>query len=308
MKVIFMGTPEFAIPTLEALIASDHEVVAVYTQPPRPAGRGKKDHPSPVQELAEKHSIPVFTPTTLKDKETQDAFAAHGADVAVVAAYGLILPKPVLDATPHGCINIHPSRLPRWRGAAPIQRTIMFGDQDTSICIMQMDEGLDTGDVLLEKEDIMISENMTTGELHDLLAADSAPLLLEALESVEAGTLTPRKQDDHWAVYAPKVEKTERKIDWSWPAELVHHHIRGLSPYPTATFTIEDETIKVLRSEMAHTISFAKPGTLMNDQLSVACGDGGVVRLRELQRPGKQVMQANEFLRGFPLKKGTRLG
>jgi len=305
LKLIFMGTPEFAVPTLQALINSMHEVVAVYSQPPRPAGRGKKEQPSPIHTLAQHHNIPVFTPTSLKSADIQAEFAAHGADAAIVVAYGLLLPEAILKACPLGCINVHPSALPRWRGAAPLACTILAGDTTTDICIMQMDKGLDTGDVLLRKG-YPVSENLTTGELHDWLSTEAAPLVLETLAGLQQHTITPQPQSGE-ATYAPKIDKEDRPIDWSLPADFVHNHIRGLSPYPSATFEYQGEVIKVLRSEDAHTVSFAKAGTVMNDSLSVACGDGGVIRLKTLQRAGKSAMSVEEFLRGFPIPKGSRL-
>lgn len=302
-----MGTPAFAVPTLQALLDSHHEVVAVYSQPPRPAGRGKKEQPSPIHLLAEKHAIPVLTPTSLKGAEVQAEFAAHGADAAIVVAYGLLLPEAILKACPMGCINVHPSALPRWRGAAPLACTLLAGDLETDICIMQMDKGLDTGDVLLRKT-YALHENFTTGELHDWMSTEAAPLVLETLTGLQTGSITPEPQSDEGVCYAPKIDKEDRPIDWTLPADMVHNHIRGLSPYPSATFEFGGETIKVLRSENAHTVSFAKAGTVMNDQLSVACGDGGVVRLKTLQRAGKSAMSVDEFLRGFAIPKGSTLG
>ncbi len=306
LKLIFMGTPAFAVPTLQALIASHHQVVAVYSQPPRPAGRGKKEQSSPIHQLAEKHHIPIFTPTSLKTEDVQATFKAHGADAAIVVAYGLLLPEAILNGCSMGCINVHPSSLPRWRGAAPLACTLLSGDMETDICIMQMDKGLDTGDVLLRKT-YALHENLTTGELHDWLSVEAAPLVLQTLEGLQNGSITPKKQNVEGITYAPKIDKEDRPIDWSLPADIVHDHIRGLSPYPSATFEFNGETIKVLRSENAHTVSFAKAGMVMNDNLSIACGDGGVVRLKVLQRAGKSTMSAEEFLRGFPIPKGSVL-
>jgi methionyl-tRNA formyltransferase len=303
LKLIFMGTPAFAVPTLQALIDSHHTVVAVYSQPPRPAGRGKKEHASPIHQLAEQHSIPVYTPNSLKSPEIQAEFAAHGADAAIVVAYGLLLPEAILNGCSMGCVNVHPSALPRWRGAAPLPCTLLAGDTTTDICIMQMDKGLDTGAVLL-RTSYDVPEDITTGELHDWLSTQAAPLVLETLEGLQAGTITPQPQQGE-ATYAPKIDKEDRPIDWSLPVEFVHNHIRGLSPYPGATFDYQGEIIKVLRSENANTVSFAKAGTVMNDQLSVACGDGGVIRLKTLQRAGKSAMNVDEFLRGFPFLKAV---
>ncbi|MBY0354667.1 MAG: methionyl-tRNA formyltransferase, partial [Rickettsiales bacterium] len=240
MRIVFMGTPAFALPTLQALIDSTHEVVAVYCQPPRPAGRGQKPQPSPVQRLAEMHAIPVYYPTSLRDSEVQATFNSHAADAAIVAAYGLLLPPPILNAYRYGCINIHPSDLPRWRGAAPIQRTIMAGDADTAICIMHMDEGLDTGDVLLRKP-LTIPANSDAGWLHDWLAAQSAPLLLEALQQLQAGTACPTQQSAAGITYASKISKQEAALDWQRPAHELLQQIRGLVPSPCAYFEYASE-------------------------------------------------------------------
>lgn len=303
MRLIFMGTPAFAVPTLQALIGSRHAVIAAYSQPPRPAGRGQKLTPSPVHQLAEQHGIPVLTPTSLKSAEVQEAFCAHAADAAIVAAYGLLLPKPILDAPRLGCINLHPSDLPRWRGAAPIQRTIMAGDRQTALCIMQMDEGLDTGDVLL-RQPVTLPEGITAGEWHDRAATESATLLLQALDAVEAGTAHPQKQSAEGVTYAHKISKDEARIDWSLPAERLRHHIHGLSPFPGAYFERGGERWKVLRAEGAE--GAGAPGTLLDDRLCVACGEGAL-RLTLLQRQGKAAMSAEELLRGYPMPAGERL-
>jgi methionyl-tRNA formyltransferase len=303
MRLIFMGTPAFAVPTLQALIDSPHEVVAVYSQPPRPAGRGQKLTPSPTHQLAEQHSIPVHTPVSLKSPEAQEAFRAHGADAAIVAAYGLLLPKPILVACPHGCINIHPSDLPRWRGAAPIQRTIMAGDRQTAICIMQMDEGLDTGAVLL-RAPYDIPDGMTAGQLHDVLAMQSPPLLLKALEHISAGTATLVQQAEEGVTYAHKIEKEEARIDWSKPAQALLHHIHGMSPFPGAFCELAGERWKILRAELA--MGSGTPGTVLDDALTIACGEGAL-RVCVAQRPGKAAMAAGEILRGFPVARGTVL-
>ena len=234
------------------------------------------------------------------------SFSSRNADVAIVIAYGLLLPQAILDSCPMGCLNVHPSRLPRFRGAAPIQRTIMAGDSETSMMIMQMNAGLDTGNILLGL-DYDIDENMTSGDLHDLLAGEAGALLLATLEGLPTKQIKPFRQSDKNIVYADKIDKKERAIDWNMTADEVHNHIRGLSPYPTASFTYRGETIKVLRSENANRISFAKAGFVMNDKLSIACGDGGIVRLKTLQRAGKKPMNVEEFLRGFPIAKGDSL-
>lgn len=313
MKLIFMGTPAFALPALQALIDSDHEVVAVYSQPPRPAGRGQKLRPSAVQTLAEQHGIDVYTPTSLKSEEVQAKFAAHGADAAIVAAYGLILPPAILAACPQGCINIHPSKLPRWRGAAPLQRTIMAGDTETAIVIMQMDAGLDTGDRLAIK-DYAITEGMTSGELHDWLAGEAAPLLLDALKQLEQGGITPTPQSKKGVTYADKINKEEAAIDWSKSATDIAHHIHGLSPFPGATTMLAGEPIKIYRVAIGHPEAFTEasegnviqPGTTLDDQLTIACGQG-TLKILQLQRPGSKRLLKDDFLRGHPIGAGTKL-
>lgn len=237
MRIVFMGTPEFAVPTLRTLHEAGHNIVAVYTQPPRPAGRGQKELPSPVQEYAVSHDLPVFTPVSLKAPEAQGEFAAHKADVAVVAAYGLLLPKPILEAFPLGCINVHPSLLPRWRGAAPIQRAVMAGDRETGITIMQMNEGLDTGDMLLV-ERYPMGVSMNAGALHDFLADKAGPLVLKTLEGLADKTIVPMKQPEIGAAYAKKITKEDCRIDWNRPAEAIYHQILGLSPTPGGVFCL----------------------------------------------------------------------
>lgn len=305
LKVIFMGTPEFAVPTLAALIYSPHEVCAVYTQPPRPAHRGKKETSSPVHRLALAHGLPVLTPESLKGKDVQQEFAALGADVAVVAAYGLLLPKAILQACRYGCINVHPSRLPRWRGAAPIQRTVMAGDKETSLCIMQMEEGLDTGDILLEVN-YPVPVDMTTGELHDLLAKEAGPIVLETLERLTEDTLSPVRQSEEGVTYAKKILKEEARINWSQPAKVLFNHIRGLSPHPGAFFDYQGERIKVLQAAYAEGTAGKPAGTVLDDQLTIQCGTG-TLRPTLLQRAGKKPMSCAEMLRGHPIPAGSVL-
>ncbi|MBK1623133.1 methionyl-tRNA formyltransferase [Afifella marina] len=299
LKVIFMGTPDFAVPTFLELVGQGHEVAAVYTQPPRPAGRGMAERKSPIHLHAERFGIPVRTPKSLKNEEAQAEFAALEADVAVVVAYGLILPKPVLDAPKDGCLNLHGSLLPRWRGAAPIQRAVMAGDPETGVMVMRMDEGLDTGPVCLA-EKTPIGPDETTGQLHDRLARLGADLMVRALGALERGALTATPQAEEGITYASKIDKSEAKIDWSHPAGEVHNLIRGLSPFPGAWFEIEAggkrERVKVLRSEKAE--GSGQPGELL-DGMTIACGEGAV-RLVEVQRAGKQAMDANAALRGLP--------
>lgn len=309
LKLIFMGTPEFAVPTLASLMYSAHEVCAVYTQPPRPAHRGKKETPSPVYRLASAHGVPVFTPTSLKPMEIQREFAAHGADAAVVAAYGLLLPGAILRACRFGCINIHPSRLPRWRGAAPIQRTVMAGDQDTALCIMQMDEGLDTGDVLMQA-DYPVPQDMTAGELHDLLAHEAGPLTLRVLEALGEGTASRTPQPADGVTYAKKISKEEARIDWDQPAARICAQVHGLSPAPGAYFEYHGERIKLLRAawEDAPRAVGASPlpGTTVDAALTVQCGHGVLLPVT-VQRPGKNPMPVEEMLRGYPVPPGTSL-
>ncbi len=307
MRIAFMGTPDFAARILVDLAAwsraNGHEIVAVYSQPPREAGRGKKPQPSPVHRLADELGIPVFTPEKLKSADDQQAFAALDLDIAVVAAYGLILPKAILDAPRLGCLNVHASLLPRWRGAAPIHRAIMAGDDKTGVCIMRMEEGLDTGPVYRRRE-IPIGGETTTGELHDALAALSAQPLFEAIADVARGGM-PEPQPEDGVTYAKKIDKAEARIDWSRPAAEVDRQIRGLSPFPGAWFDYRGERIKVLRSRIAATSG--APGTALDDALTIACGDGAVA-LTQLQRAGKGAMDAPSLLRGFPVAKGEVLG
>jgi len=301
-----MGTPDFAVPTLTEIVSAGHEVVAVYTRAPKPAGRGQSDRKSPVHEAAEGFGIPVMTPKSLRNEAEQIAFAAFDADVAVVVAYGLILPRPILDAPRLGCLNLHGSLLPRWRGAAPIQRAVLAGDKRTGVMVMQMDEGLDTGPVALIDE-MPIGPDMTTGELHDKMMLVGADLMGRALAALERGSLTFTPQSEAGVTYAKKIEKAESRIDWSKPASEVHNLIRGMSPFPGAWFELELggqlTRVKAIRST-AGTGSGA-PGTILPD-LTIACGEGAV-RLVTVQREGKAAMDAATFLRGAgPLPERAR--
>lgn len=306
MRVIFMGTPEFSVPTLRAIAEAGHEIAAVYSQPPRPAGRrGLETVPSPVQQEAERLGIAVRTPLTLKDEDEQEAFRALDADVAVVVAYGLLLPEAILNGTKLGCYNGHASLLPRWRGAAPIQRAIMAGDRETGMMVMKMDKGLDTGPVGLTAR-IAIESDMVAGELHDRLMQVGAALMVEALAKLERDALPLTPQAEDGVLYARKIEKAETRIQWAKPSIDVHNHIRGLSPFPGSWYEMGEkaERIKVLRSTLAE--GTGEPGTLLVDGLTVACGQGAV-RLVEVQRAGGKPMSAQEFLRGAKLEKGMKL-
>ena len=297
MRVIFMGTPDFSVPALQAL-AARHEVVAVYSQPPRAAGRGQKPRPSPVQQAAEALGLPVRTPARLRDPADQQAFAALQADVAVVVAYGLILPQPVLDAPRLGCLNIHASILPRWRGAAPIHRAILAGDAETGVAIMQMEAGLDTGPVLaLERTPIGPEE--TTGTLHDRLSAMGAALITDVLDRLP---LPAAPQPEAGVTYAAKIDKAEARIDWTRPADQIDRQIRGLSPFPGAWCMVGDERVKLLSSALAQ--GAGAPGTVLPD-FTVACGTGAV-RVTLAQRAGKRPMTPADLLRGWSLP--PRLG
>jgi methionyl-tRNA formyltransferase len=308
LRIVFMGTPEFSVPILNALIGQGHEIVAVYSQPPRPAGRrGLELTPSAVQRNAEQFGIEARTPTSLKSEEEQQAFRDLHADVAVVVAYGLILPAAILEGTRLGCYNGHASLLPRWRGAAPIQRAIMAGDDETGIMVMKMDEGLDTGPVAMA-EKVKITAEMTAGELHDQLSLAGADLMVRAMAALERDSLTLTPQPDDGVTYASKITKAETRIDWSQPAIDVHNRIRGLAPYPGAWCEMEIgnelERVKLLRSILATGIG--DPGTVLGDDLRIACGEGAV-RLRSLQRAGGKVMDGLEFQRGAKILQGMRL-
>lgn len=299
MRLIFMGTPEFSVPTLTSLIDSQHEVVAVYTQPPRPAGRGKKLTPSPIHKLAESHNLPVFTPTSLRKEDVAQQFSAHGADATIVIAYGLLLPQPILHACPLGCLNVHPSALPRWRGAAPIQRTIIEGDEYTELCIMHMDIGLDSGPVY-SRTPITIPADMTAGKLHDMCAEMAGGKILETLAAITTHKLKPLPQVEENVTYAHKITKEDRKIDWNQPAETIYNQIRGLAPYPGAYFSYNNEDIKVFSAEIIENIPDNISGIALDSQLTIACGTSAL-RLTELQRPGKKRMPASELLKSFSL-------
>ncbi|UWQ83757.1 methionyl-tRNA formyltransferase [Leisingera caerulea] len=301
MRIIFMGTPDFSVPVLDALVGAGHEIAAVYCQPPRPAGRGKKDRPTPVHARAAALGLEVRHPVSLKGAEEQAAFAALNADIAVVVAYGLILPQAILDAPKHGCLNIHASLLPRWRGAAPIHRAIMAGDAETGICIIQMEAGLDTGPVLL-REATEIGAEETTAQLHDRLSDIGAGLIVEALRRLP--DLRPQVQPEEGVTYAGKIDKGEAQIDWSRRASDVDRKIRGLSPFPGAWCEIEGQRVKLLASRLAE--GKGAPGEVLDDALTIACGTGAVQLLR-LQRAGKSAQDPDVFLRGFPVPKGSRL-
>lgn len=308
LRIIFMGTPDFSVPVLRALHAAGHDIVAVYSQPPRPAGRrGLELKASPVHEAAEALGIEVRTPVNFKAEEDREAFRALNADVAVVVAYGLLLPKAILEGTRLGCYNGHASLLPRWRGAAPIQRAIMAGDAETGMMVMKMDVGLDTGPVALTAR-VAIGETMTAGELHDALSEAGATLMVEAMAKLEAGDMPLTPQPEDGVLYAAKISKEETHIDFSKPARDVHNHIRGLSPFPGAWFEAEIggkvERIKVLASALAEGSGAA--GTVIGEDATIACGDGAV-RLVRLQKAGGKPLDSKEFLRGTPLPLGLRL-
>ncbi|WP_417604017.1 methionyl-tRNA formyltransferase [Primorskyibacter flagellatus] len=302
MRIVFMGSPEFSVPVLEALVAAGHEIVCVYCQPPRPAGRGKKDRPTPVHARADAMGLEVRHPVSLKSEEALAAFAALDADIAVVVAYGLILPQAVLDAPRLGCLNIHASLLPRWRGAAPIHRAIMAGDAETGVCIMQMEAGLDTGPVLLRRATAIGTEE-TTGVLHDRLSAIGAEAIVEALDVLPS--LTPEAQPDGGATYAAKIDKAEAAVDWTRTAADVSRQIRGLSPFPGAWTLADGARIKLLGAALA--LGNGPAGTVLDDAFTVACGTGAV-RITRAQRAGKGAQDAETFLRGNPIPKGTQLG
>lgn len=308
LRLIFMGTPDFSVPTLLELVAHGHEIVAVYTRAPKPGGRrGLQLQPTPVEEAARKLGVPVLTPKTLKTKEALDEFSAFGADAAVVVACGMILPQAILDAPKFGCYNLHASLLPRWRGAAPISRAIMAGDAESGVMVMKMDVGLDTGDVALA-ERLAITDNMTAADLHDRLSRLGADLMVRAMAALDRGGLHLRKQGEDGVTYAAKIDKAEARIDWSKPAHAVLRHIHGLSPFPGAWAELagvtENARVKILRCELAK--GAGAPGEVLDSQLTIACGEGAI-RILELQREGKARMQAVDFLRGVKVEPPMRL-
>jgi len=310
LRLIFMGTPDFAVPTLRQIVEGGHKVSAVYTRAPKPAGRrGLELTPSPVEREARRLGLSVLTPATLRDTAAEEAFRAHGAQAAVVVAYGLILPKPILEAAPLGCFNLHASLLPRWRGAAPINRAIMAGDAETGLTVMQMEAGLDTGPIAMFQK-VPIRPDATAGALHDQLARLGADLMGRALGALERGALTLQPQPEAGVTYAAKIERNETRIDWRAPWRQVHDHIRGLSPLPGAWFELvidgKPVRIRVLRTTKGEGGGEA-PGTVLDNRFTIACREGAV-RIVEVQREGRQKMAAEEFLRGMPLKPGMRLG
>ncbi|MEO1206734.1 MAG: methionyl-tRNA formyltransferase [Pseudomonadota bacterium] len=314
MRIVFMGTPEFSVPTLAAICDAGHDVIAVYSQPPRAAGRGQSERKSPVHKFADAAGITVHTPVSFKAASDVETFQDLEADAAVVVAYGLIVPRSILDAPKLGCYNMHASALPRWRGAAPIQRAIMSGDTHTAAIAMRMEAGLDTGPICLS-EQIAIGENMTAGELHDVLATTGASVMVEALKKLEAGELQETPQDEEGVTYAAKIEKAEARLDFDRPARDVHNHVRGLSPFPGAWFEVarndKSERIKVLRSicvdnETPVTASYP-PGTVTDGPcLTIQCNPG-TVQFTELQRAGKRPCPAHDVLCGFPMPAGEQL-
>lgn len=300
MRIIFMGTPDFAVPTLDALVAAGHEVVAAYSQPPRRAGRGKSLTPSPVQRRAEEHGIPVRTPVSLKNSGVQAEFAALDADVAVVAAYGLLLPRAILDAPRLGCLNVHGSLLPRWRGAAPIQRAILAGDAETGVGIMQMEAGLDTGPVRLEGRTPIYGK--TTGDLTEELAALGARLMVEVLHDPDA--YPPMQQPVEGVTHAAKIDKAEARLDFTRSAIEVERQVRAFAPAPGAFFEYGGERVRVLAAEIVE--GAGSPGEVIDDALTIACADGAIHPVR-VQRAGRGVMTADELLRGFAIPGGARI-
>jgi methionyl-tRNA formyltransferase len=306
-RLVFMGTAAFAVPSLRALAASRHEVVAVYTQPARPAGRGWRPRASPVQSAAEALAIPVRTPARLRDPADQAAFAALRADLAVVAAYGLILPRAILDAPRLGCINLHASLLPRWRGAAPIQRTLLAGDPATGVTIFQMEPSLDTGPIIASQS-VPISEHSTAASLHDELAEVAAGMVVAVVDELAAGRARAVPQPEVGVTYAAKIEKAEGRLDWSRPATLLERQLRALNPWPGCWTELGDQTLRVLAGRaLPGTGNHRLPGEVLDERLTVACGEGRL-ELTLVQRPGGRPMAAEAFLRGYPVPVGTRLG
>jgi len=308
LRLIFMGTPDFAVPTLRALYEQRHKIVAVYTRVAKPAGRGLKLQPTPVEVEATRLNIPVFTPTTLKTSEAEQQFRLHGAHAAVVVAYGMILPRAILEIPEYGCYNLHGSILPRWRGAAPINRAVMTGDRESGVKVMKMDVGLDTGDAAIGKR-VVVTDTMTASDLHDALAPLGAALMVQKISALERGELNLFPQSKQGVRYATKIDKAEARINWNKPARKVLRHIHGLSQFPGAWCEIGSDSeltrLKILRCEIAD--GSGAPGDLLDDHLLIACKKGAI-RILELQRAGKGVMKADEFLRGTPLKPPARLG
>jgi methionyl-tRNA formyltransferase len=307
LRLVFMGTPAFSVPTLAALLEAGHEVAAVYSQPPRRSGRGMAETKGPVHAFADSRGIPVYAPLNFKDEADRAVFAAHGADAAIVVAYGLLLPQEVLDAPRLGCYNLHASALPRWRGAAPIHRAIMAGDTATAVIVMRMEAGLDTGP-MCEVLPVAIAPDVTTGELHDVLSVSGAQTMVEALARLEAGTMVATPQSREGITYASKIDKREARLDFTQPAATVHNSIRGLSPFPGAWFEVyiegKPERIKVLRAVLVP--RQGPPGQVLDDALTIACGSGAI-QLVEVQRAGKRPQSWSEFQRGFAIKAGTQL-
>jgi len=308
LRTIFMGTPDFAVPTLSALLGHGHEIVACYSRAPAPAGRGMALRLSPVHQAAERFGIPVLTPSTLRTPEALDEFRSHQADVAIVVAYGMLLPKDILDVPPLGCLNLHASLLPRWRGAAPIQRAIMAGDPETGVAVMKMAEGLDTGPVGIV-ERLVIAPELNAGEAHEILARLGADLMVRALAALGRGGLSFREQSTEGVTYARKISNDECKIDWSASAQAIRDHIRGLAPFPGAYTMIDlgkgPERVKILRATKAEGVG--APGQILDDALMIACGNGAL-RLLDLQRAGAKALPADLFLRGVSLSAGQRIG
>ena len=308
LRTIFMGTPDFAVPTLSALLGHGHEIVACYSRAPAPAGRGMALRLSPVHQAAERFGIPVLTPSTLRTPEALDEFRSHQADVAIVVAYGMLLPKDILDVPPLGCLNLHASLLPRWRGAAPIQRAIMAGDPETGVAVMKMAEGLDTGPVGMV-ERLVIAPELNAGEAHEILARLGADLMVRALAALGRGGLSFREQSTEGVTYARKILNDECKIDWSASAQTIHDHIRGLAPFPGAYTMIDlgkgPERVKILRA--TRTEGVGAPGQILDDALTIACGNGAL-RLLDLQRAGAKALPVDLFLRGVSLPAGQRIG
>jgi methionyl-tRNA formyltransferase len=307
LRLIFMGTPEFAVPTLLELHAQEHDIAAVYTRAPKPAGRGMKEQATPVEREARRLGLPVLTPKTLRTPDAAETFRTHGADAAVVVAYGLILPEPILEASRLGCFNLHASLLPRWRGAAPINRAIMAGDEESGVMVMKMDAGLDTGDVAMTGR-VTLTDTMTASDLHDVLAQAGASLMVRAMSALERGDLKLTPQDAQGVTYAAKIDKDEARIDWSRPAREVLRHCHGLSPFPGAWTEIELDgqpvRLKILRCEPAK--GHGAPGEVIDANLTVVCGDGAI-RIVELQRAGARPMTSEVFLRGTRLMAGSRM-